>query len=260
MGDFVDGGVFNAKPTYPPMQCCLCGEIVASPTASRMCHTCLTKSVNLSQEISSHCTILQCCTCKRYCHDRWLTCEWESNDLLALCLKKVKGLDRLKLVDARFNFTEPHSKRLKVQTVLEKEIDNNCIVQQPVLINFTIRSAQCNACKQLYTPHTWKALVQIRQKTKDKRHILLLEQIILKHNAHENVQSILSRQNGFDMHFANRTAALKFAEFVSDKIVSQVVHSKKLVTQDVSNNKYDYKYTIHVDMIPICMDDLVNGS
>jgi len=38
----------------------------------------------------------------------------ESRELLSLCLKKLKGLNRVKLVDAGFVWTEPHSKRIKV--------------------------------------------------------------------------------------------------------------------------------------------------
>ncbi|EKX73915.1 nonsense-mediated mRNA decay protein, putative [Theileria equi strain WA] len=186
-----------------------------------------------------------------------INCELESKELLSLCLKKIKGINLLKIIDAKFNWTEPHSKKLKLQILVQKEVENNCIVEQTLFVEFTIRSTQCAACKQMYTPHTWKALVQIRQKTKDKKHMLLLEQIILKNNAHENVLNILSRRNGFDLHFANRPDAQKFAEFVSDKIVSQLKNSKKLITADMSNNKYNYKYTIHVSLIPVCTDDVV---
>ncbi|KAK1936189.1 putative nonsense-mediated mRNA decay protein [Babesia divergens] len=257
MGDWYSGTFSAAEPSYAPMQCCLCGDIVAKPTDSRMCHLCMSKSVNLAQEVSNHCTILQCGTCKKFFHDRWLSCELESKELLSICLKKVKGLDSMKIVSANFAWTEPHSKQLKVNIWVQKEVDNNFIVEQTLHIEYSIRSSQCDGCKRMYTPHTWKAMVQIRQKTKDKRHILMLEQIIIKHNAHENVSNILSRRNGFDLQFQTKTHAQKFADFVSDKIVSQVKNSKRLVTQDSSNNKWDYKYTLQVVLVPICTDDLV---
>lgn len=44
----------------------------------------------------------------------WLVCDLESRELLALCLKRLKGLNRVKLIDAGFAWTEPHSKRIKV--------------------------------------------------------------------------------------------------------------------------------------------------
>ena len=46
--------------------------------------------------------------------NEWLVCALESRELLAVCLKRLKGLNRVKLVDAGFAWTEPHSKRIKV--------------------------------------------------------------------------------------------------------------------------------------------------
>lgn len=48
----------------------------------------------------------------------WIHAALESRELLALCLKKLKGLNRVKLIDAGFVWTEPHSKRLKVISLL----------------------------------------------------------------------------------------------------------------------------------------------
>lgn len=45
----------------------------------------------------------------------WVACTLESRELLGLCLKKLKGLQKVKLIDAGFVWTEPHSKRIKVQ-------------------------------------------------------------------------------------------------------------------------------------------------
>lgn len=44
----------------------------------------------------------------------WIHAVLESKELMSLCLKKLKGLNRVKLIDASFVWTEPHSKRLKV--------------------------------------------------------------------------------------------------------------------------------------------------
>eukprot|EP00371_Babesia_bovis_P002218 XP_001610865.1 nonsense-mediated mRNA decay protein [Babesia bovis T2Bo] len=260
MADWDAATFASTEPSYAPMFCCLCGDVVPKPTASRMCHLCITKNVNLAQEVTTHTTILQCGTCKMFFHDRWLKCDLESKELLSICLKKAKGLENMKIINAAFSWTEPHSKQLKVKVCVQKEVDSNFVVEQSFVITFSIKSSQCDHCKRMYTPHTWKAMVQIRQKTKDKRHILMLEQIIIKHNAHENVTNILSRPNGFDLHFQSKTCAQKFADFVSDKIVSQVRNSKKLITQDSVNNKWDYKYTLQVQLIPICADDMVRAN
>ena len=44
----------------------------------------------------------------------WVVCSLESRELMALCLKRLKNLSKVKLIDANFVWTEPHSKRLKV--------------------------------------------------------------------------------------------------------------------------------------------------
>ena len=52
----------------------------------------------------------------------WVSCSLESRELLGLCLKKLKGLNKVRLVDASFIWTEPHSKRLKVKLTVQKEV------------------------------------------------------------------------------------------------------------------------------------------
>ena len=40
-------------------------------------------------------------------------------ELMALCLKKLKNLNKVKLIDANFLWTEPHSKRIKVKLAIQ---------------------------------------------------------------------------------------------------------------------------------------------
>jgi len=42
-----------------------------------------------------------------------------SRELMALCLKKLKNLNKVKLIDANFLWTEPHSKRIKVKLSIQ---------------------------------------------------------------------------------------------------------------------------------------------
>jgi NMD protein affecting ribosome stability and mRNA decay len=37
-------------------------------------------------------------------------------------LKKIKGLNKVKLIDASWVWTEPHSRRLKVKLTVQKEV------------------------------------------------------------------------------------------------------------------------------------------
>ncbi len=52
----------------------------------------------------------------------WVHCALESQELMRICLKKLRGLSRVHLVDAGFVWTEPHSKRIKVKLTVQKEV------------------------------------------------------------------------------------------------------------------------------------------
>ena len=67
-----------------------------------------------------------------------MSCALESRELLALCLKKVKGLGKVKLVDAGFVWTEPHSKRIKVKLTVQKEV---CIHKRKAKLLVTVGMA-----------------------------------------------------------------------------------------------------------------------
>jgi len=48
----------------------------------------------------------------------WVYCERESKELLALCLKKVRGLNKAKIIEAIFIWTEPHSRVIKLKVTI----------------------------------------------------------------------------------------------------------------------------------------------
>ena len=59
----------------------------------------------------------------------WVVCSLESRELMALCLKRLKGLPKVKLIDANFVWTEPHSKRIKVKMTVQGEAIAGTILQ-----------------------------------------------------------------------------------------------------------------------------------
>jgi nonsense-mediated mRNA decay protein 3 len=52
----------------------------------------------------------------------WVPCSLESKELLRICLSRLKGLNKVRLIDAGFVWTEPHSKRIKVKLTIQKEV------------------------------------------------------------------------------------------------------------------------------------------
>jgi nonsense-mediated mRNA decay protein 3 len=169
------------------ISCCVCGSIIpANPTGQ--CSFCLTNSVDITEGIEKNLVLPFCRHCNRYQRPPWLKCDWESKELLALCLKRIRTLQNLRdiiLVDASFQYTEPHSRRIKVRLTLQKEIVPGAILEHSCIVEYVIQPTQCDECKKAFTPHTWAAVVQIRQRVQHKRSLMYLEQVILKHKAHE---------------------------------------------------------------------------
>jgi nonsense-mediated mRNA decay protein 3 len=158
----------------------------------------------------------------------------ESQELLAICLKKLKGLNRVRLTDAHFIWTEPHSKRLRISLTIQKEVCHlhfgQCVVpkhspesqvltstilEQIFEIEYLVQHGQCPDCAKLAAKNTWKALVQVRQKVPHKRTFLYLEQLILKHGAQKDTISLKEVKDGLDFFYSQRSHAIKMVEFLS---------------------------------------------
>lgn len=145
------------------------------------------------------------------------------------------------MVGAEFIWTEPHSKRLRVKITIQKEV-LGVILQQDYEVVFVLRNQQCDECQASFTEHTWKALVQVRQRVDHKRTFLYLEQLIMKYNAHTKCTGIEQKHDGMDFQYASRSHGTKFCEFLHSVVPCRVRHSKHLVSQDFQSNVAKFKY------------------
>ena len=68
--------------------------------------------------------------------------------MLSLLLKKIKGLNRAKILKAGFIWTEPHSKRIRVKLTIEKELNNKTKMEQTFVTEFIEVYVQCDDCKK----------------------------------------------------------------------------------------------------------------
>jgi len=50
----------------------------------------------------------------------------------------VKGLKRVKMIDAGFIWTEPHSRRLKVKITVQKDVAGGTLLQQTFVVEFVV--------------------------------------------------------------------------------------------------------------------------
>lgn len=149
----------------------------------------------------------------------WTVAPPESKELLALCLKKIKGvqycvfvsigLKQVKLVDAEFVWTEPHSRRIKVNVTIQKEVFN-VILQQSFVVAFIIEAKTCEDCIMDSIQHSNRAVVQLRQKVEHKRTFYFLEQQIIKANMHRRAALIEKQPDGLDFNFPERSDARSF--------------------------------------------------
>lgn len=90
-----------------------------------------------------------------------------------------------------------------------------------------------------------------------RRTLMHLEQLILKHDAHEKLLFLHQSPEGLDFHFLSQSHAHRFADFVRQWAPCKHENSRTLVSHDTKNNTYNYKYTINIVIAPICKDDLV---
>ncbi|KAJ2527563.1 ribosome-binding protein, partial [Coemansia sp. RSA 1937] len=117
--------------------CCECGTAIP-PNPANMCVNCVRSIVDITEGIPKQATVHWCKNCERYLQPpiTWMSCDLESRELLALCLKKLKGLVKVRLVDAGFIWTEPHSRRIKVKLTIQKEVFAATILQQTFEVEY----------------------------------------------------------------------------------------------------------------------------
>lgn len=221
-----------------------------------MCSTCANSLINITDSITTQALISFCKTCGRYSRPPWVRLKPESNEMMSFLLSKVKGLKGLKLIDSNFIWTEPHSKKIKIKLTVQKEIDK-ILKQSSLIVDFTEEWTQCDDCKKTFTPHTWNACVQVRQKVNHKRTFLYLEQAVLKHKMHDKALNIKEKPEGVDFFFKNRSHANTFSDFVHSILPGKIKQSKQLVSHDQWSNVYNYKYTYMIEIAPLSKDDII---
>lgn len=237
--------------------CCMCG-IKIQPNPVNMCVQCLKTRVDITEGITKQMSIFQCRNCHRYMRPPWVALDWESTDLLALCLKKIKGLNKdVKLVDAGFIYTEQSSRRIRLKLTVQKEIMNGAIVQQTFQVEFVIENQQCEDCQKSFTEHTWVAVCQVRQKVPHQRTFYYLEQLLLKHSVVDRAHSVKEMPGGLDFYWGSKSGAMHLLDFLQGVVPIRSNQSKRLISADEHSNTYNYKYTFYAEIAPVCKDDLV---
>lgn len=251
------------------VKCCVCGLLIDS-NPSNMCPSCLRAHVDITDKIQREYIIIYCPECERYLQPPkyWARAELESRELMTLCLKRVRGINcstannsnsaKAKLVDAKFLWTEPHSKRIKLKLTVQKEVFNNVVIQQACMIEYVVTWQQCPTCQKVSTGQPqWDACVQLRQKVSHKKTFLYIEQLILKKRMHENFIRVENQPDGLDFFFAHKSHAMNFIEFINRVSPATRRDAVQLVSHDSKSNTAVQHFTFSLEIAPLCREDLV---
>eukprot|EP00042_Codosiga_hollandica_P044127 m.429363 g.429363 ORF g.429363 m.429363 type:complete len:541 (+) comp56716_c0_seq1:316-1938(+) len=238
--------------------CCECGVPIL-PNPANTCVNCLRIRFDISAGIPKQSTMYHCRGCERYLHPpgTWVAATLESRELLALCLKRLRGLNKVRLVDAGFIWTEPHSKRIKVKLTIQQEIYSGTLLQQIFVVEYIINNQMCDNCHRREANDTWNAVVQVRQKVPHKKTFFFLEQLMIKHRAHQKTIKVKATPDGLDFFYASRQDAKHFCDFLQAVVPMRMKTSERLISHDIQSNISNYKFTFSVEIVPICKDDVV---
>ncbi|KAK4151797.1 putative nonsense-mediated mRNA decay protein [Chaetomidium leptoderma] len=240
--------------------CCHCGApIDGTASAGALCYDCIKSTVDISQGIQRDGVLHVCRDCDRWLMPptTWVTAALESRELLSVCLKRIRNLGKVRIIDARFVWTEPHSRRIKVKITIQDAVAEGVLMQQSFEVVYVVANQQCRECAKSYTANVWRASVQVRQKVTHKRTFLLLEQLILKHQAHKDTINIKEEKDGIDFYFAHRNQAEAFMNFLKSVVPVHIKDSKHLISADTHTGNKSYKFNYSAEIVPVCRDDLV---
>ncbi|XP_057447220.1 uncharacterized protein LOC130739023 [Lotus japonicus] len=261
-GSSEEAGMFTVHRTVGSVLCCKCG-IPMQPNAANMCVKCLRSEVDITEGLLKRLVLVHCPECESYLQPprTWIKLQLESKELLTFCLKKLQknmSSSKVRMVHAEFIWTEPHSKRIKVNVKVQKEVLNGAILEQSYLVEYVQQEHLCESCSKVAAnPDQWVAAVQLRQHVSHRRTFFYLEQLILKHGAAASAIRIKQMDEGIDFYFSNRSHGVKFVEFIGKVAPIKSRSDKQLVSHDTKSNEYNYKHTFSVEISPICREDLI---
>ena len=216
--------------TKATILCALCG-IKFIPEAGSICPTCTIKSMADDKFLTGE-PINYCRYCERFERPPWINCDRESQDMMGILLKKTKGLNKVTFQSASFIWTEPHSKRMKLRIVFNREVSDTMKVEVTEVVEYVEKYAQCTDCRKKFTPHDWNGLVQIRQHAGHKKTILSLEQDLLKKKVTDKILKSEEAENGINAYFSCERDAQRLVDFLKGNYPTSIKVSRQLISHN----------------------------
>lgn len=168
----------------------------------------------------------------------------------------------MKILEAIWVWTEPHSKRLRVCVDVEKSVlDGKVDLRQRVEIVYIVINRQCSECIRDASDHSWGAVIQLRQRVSSaqalSRGLAHIENELWKASLHNLMLGVETVKNGLDMFFKHKNQAEKVVNFLLSRLPVRVKISKKMVSADRKSNTQKYEHAYLVDVAPLAKHDLV---
>lgn len=140
---------------------------------------------------------------------------------------------------------------------MHKEVFGGTMLQQVFVVEFIVNNQMCDDCHRTEAKDYWTCLVQVRQRAENKKTFYYLEQLMLKHKAHEHTLGIKPEHGGLDFYYATENHARKMVDFLTTMLPVKLTESKRLISQDIHSNTFNCKFTYSIDIAPISKDSLV---
>jgi len=278
--------------------CPECGQPTVAREDSCLCVACVASREDWSVRLAAHVerypkvlSFTRCSGCGLVAagesrRARWIEAEHESEALLAVLLRRAKGAllgkraastveglsralggGQLELREARLVWTEPHSRRVRVEVTVRHASASGAATARTCLLEFVEERRQCERCgserkskKMGQGNGDFAAKVQIRAKRVDggeggARTLRSLEEFVRARREPATARRV---PRGLDVEFESRQAA---ARFVHDlRRVAPIKldgTSRKLVTHDERSATAEFQKTSLVHVPPVDKRDLV---
>ena len=244
--------------TAPTIACCLCGTpTVADCAVDGRCVACLAATIDISEGIDKQCEVEMCRTCamsdvyRWYRNPQWVLAEPESAELLTLCVRKIRGMKNVRLVDASWIWQEPNNRRLKVKLTVAREVLSGQTVQQSFVVDFVVNTQNCDKCNKAAAKDTWVAKVQVRQRTDHPRTLLAMEQMMLKRQrelGRAPPVEVKRTKDGLDFLFLRRQHAQRFVSLLHALAPCRSKQSTSVVATNAKTGTSNVKHVWSVEV------------
>jgi nonsense-mediated mRNA decay protein 3 len=141
-------------------------------------------------------------------------------------------------------------------------------------VEFVVSNRQCSDCIRQASAHTWRSVVQVRQRVDTKRSLAFLEQTLIANKMHKNlidlqvsylftfaasgktIAHLLLQHatDGVDLFFSDKNHSQHVVQFLSSRFPVRTHAAKKLVSSDLKNNTHTHQFTTIVEMVPLMKD------